>query len=81
MRAVDYFKYAGYALIAIGLINLQYQWGQEGALLSSSAIVAAGLGLFALTILQPTRELLAKRSYQITLWLLVLLLIIFAIVN
>ncbi|MGA0113663.1 MAG: hypothetical protein ACO3H7_04990 [Candidatus Nanopelagicaceae bacterium] len=81
MPAIDYFKYVSYALIAIGLINLQYQQGQDNVLLISSILVISGIMLFTLTLVKVFRELSRKKSFQIIIVIAVTALITLAILN
>jgi arginine exporter protein ArgO len=80
MLAIDYFKYVSYALIAIGLINLQYQQGQDNVLLISSLVIS-GIILFTLTLVKVFRELSRKKSFQIIIAIVVTALITLAILN
>ena len=51
MSKPNYFRYAAYALIAVGLINLRYQSGKSDLKTTTFLIVGTGVVIFALTYL------------------------------
>ncbi|MEY3149148.1 MAG: hypothetical protein RL029_422 [Actinomycetota bacterium] len=51
MSKPNYFRYAAYALIAVGLINLRYQSGKSDLNTTTFLIVGTGVVIFALTYL------------------------------
>ena len=51
MNPVNNYRFASYALLAMGLINLRYQTGSEGNLSTSSLLIATGLVVFILTFI------------------------------
>ena len=53
---------AAYAAIAVGLINLRYQSGEESNFLNSAALFIPGAILLALTFTTFGRKLLASRT-------------------
>lgn len=59
MTALQYFRYAAYALIAVGLINLRYQSGKDNLALTTTLIVGIGVFIFALTYLKSGQKFLA----------------------
>lgn len=62
MTALQYFRYAAYALIAVGLINLRYQSGKGDLALTTTLIVGIGVFIFALTYLNVGKKFLATRA-------------------
>ena len=59
------YRYAAYALLAIGLINLRYQTGNANNLNTSSVLIGLGvIGLF-ITFIPPLKSFLLKKSIQI----------------
>lgn len=81
MNPLQYFRYAAYALIAIGLINLRYQSGKSDLALTTVLIVGAGVVIFALTYLGFGKKLLATWAGKIIVSLVAVIAGIFAILN
>lgn len=71
---------AAYAAIAVGLINLRYQSGEDGNFLNSAALFIPGAILLALTFTTFGRKLLAGRTAAITAALAGALLLIYSFV-
>ena len=59
-----------YAMIAIGLINWDYQRANPGAFGHSLVIIVPGVLLLLATFFSATRSLLEQRSIRIT-WLII----------
>lgn len=59
-----------YSLIAIGLINWDYQRHQSHVVTNSLLIIVPGLILLALTFVPPARKLLNTKTMRLT-WLLI----------
>lgn len=81
MNALQYFRYAAYALIAIGLINLRYQSSKSDLALTTVLIVGAGLVIFALTYLGFGKRFLATTAGKVIVAIAALIAGIFAILN
>jgi len=52
----------GYLLLAVGLINLRYQTGQENNLVKSATLVIPGALLLALTFIDGGKKLLQTKA-------------------
>jgi len=73
---INNYRYAAYALLAIGLINLRYQTGSEANLPTSSVLITVGLLVFIATFIPKfSTFLLGKIVKKISLLLLVALII------
>lgn len=59
-----------YSLIAIGLINWDYQRHQSHVVANSLLIIVPGLILLTLTFVPPARKLLNTKTMRLT-WLLI----------
>lgn len=81
MTSVNYFRYAAYALIAIGLINLRYQTGKDDLAFTTILIVGAGVLIFGLTYLEAGKRYLATVPGKILTTLVAVAAGIFAILN
>jgi hypothetical protein len=68
--AMNNFRMWAYAMIAIGLINWDYQRANPGALGHSLVIIVPGVLLLLATFFSATQSLLEKRSVRIT-WLVI----------
>jgi len=64
------FRMWAYAMIAIGLINWDYQRANPGALGHSLVIIVPGVLLLLATFFSATQSLLEKKSVRIT-WLVI----------
>lgn len=81
MNALQYFRYAAYALIAIGLINLRYQSGKGDLTLTTLLIVGTGLVIAALTYLSFGKKFLATTAGKVIVTLVAVAAGVFAILN
>ena len=52
----------GYLLLAVGLINLRYQTGQENNLVKSATLVIPGALLLALTFIDGGKKWLQRKA-------------------
>ena len=59
------YRYAAYALLAIGLINLRYQTGNANNLNTSSVLIGLGVIGLLITFIPPLKSFLLKKSIQI----------------
>jgi hypothetical protein len=62
---INNYRYAAYALLAIGLINLRYQTGNDNNLNTSSVLIVLGVLGLLITFIPPLKSFLLKKSTQI----------------
>lgn len=62
---INNYRYAAYALLAIGLINLRYQTGNANNLNTSSVLIVLGVLGLLITFIPPLKSFLLKKSTQI----------------
>jgi hypothetical protein len=62
---INNYRYAAYALLAIGLINLRYQTGNANNLNTSSVLIGLGVIGLLITFIPPLKSFLLKKSIQI----------------
>ena len=79
--ALNNYRMAGYLLIAVGLINLRYQSGDDSVLSRSLLIVIPGAVVLALTFIKGLHNFLAQRTTMYIAGLLGLVLVYFAVIN
>lgn len=79
--ALNNYRMAGYLLIAVGLINLRYQSGDNSVLTRSLLIVLPGALILALTFIKGLHGFLAQRATMYLAGLLGLVLLYFAVIN
>lgn len=75
------YRMAGYLLIAIGLINMRYQTGKDGAFNNSLAIIIPGVAVLIMTFIKGAHSALARREVMVLLAVLGAALVIWAITN
>ena len=76
MNPLNNYRFGSYALLAMGLINLRYQTGNEANLPTSSVLIAIGLLVFIATFTPKfSKFLLGKVVKRISLLLLIALII------
>ncbi len=61
MNPLNNYRFAAYALLATGLINLRYQTGSEGNLSKSSVLIFIGVVILGLTFILKISNILLKR--------------------
>jgi hypothetical protein len=61
MNPLNNYRFAAYALLATGLINLRYQTGSEGNLSKSSVLIFIGSVILGLTFIPKISNILLKR--------------------
>ena len=61
MNPLNNYRFAAYALLATGLINLRYQTGSEGNLSKSSVLIFIGAVILGLTFIPKISNILLKR--------------------
>jgi hypothetical protein len=62
MQRINNFRMGGYLLLAVGLINLRYQTGQENNLGKSLTLVIPGALLLAASFTGAGKNLLHKKA-------------------
>jgi hypothetical protein len=62
---INNYRYAAYALLAIGLINLRYQTGNANNLNTSSVLIVLGIIGLLITFIPPLKTFLLKKSIRI----------------
>lgn len=75
------FRYGGYLLIAVGLINLRYNTGHPNNFQNSAFIVVPGILLLVATFINATTRLLITPTGKIVSSIVVLSGVLFAAVN
>lgn len=63
---INNYRFAAYALLAIGLINLRYQSGTAGNVNTSSVLIGLGIIGLAITFIPPLKSFLLQKNVQIT---------------
>ena len=72
---------ASYLLLAIGLINLRYQSGNEGVLVNSLTVIIPGTAMLLISFIKGVHDFLARREVMVALLVLGLALVTWAITN
>jgi hypothetical protein len=62
MQRINNFRMGGYLLLAVGLINLRYQTGQENNLAKSLTLVIPGALLLAITFVDAGKKWLQTKT-------------------
>ncbi len=71
----------GYLLLACGLINLRYQWGESDVAMRSATIFIPGAIIIGATFNSSALKVLARREVQFLLTAAGLALVVFAVTN
>ena len=71
----------GYLLLACGLINLRYQWGEGDVAIRSATIFIPGAIIIGATFNSGALKILAKREVKFLLTAAGLALVAFAVLN
>lgn len=73
MNPLNNYRFGSYAVLAMGLINLRYQTGNDSNLSKSLVLIILGAVAFIATFIPTLKELLLKRvSKMLALIILVL---------
>ena len=72
---------ASYLLLAIGLINLRYQSGNEGVLVNSLTVIIPGTAMLLISFIKGVHDFLARREVMVALLVIGLALVTWAITN
>ena len=78
---INNYRMGGYLLIAVGLINLRYQWGESDVAMRSATIFIPGALIIGATLNAAALKVLARREVQFLLTAAGLALIAFAVTN
>ena len=65
MNPLNNYRFGSYAILAMGLINLRYQTGNEANLPKSSLLIILGAVAFFATFIPALKALLLKRASKI----------------
>ena len=79
--ALNNYRMASYLLLAIGLINLRYQGGNEGVLVNSLTIIIPGTAMLLISFIKGVHDFLARREVMVALLVIGLALVTWAITN
>lgn len=61
MNPINNYRFGSYAILAMGLINLRYQTGNDQNFAKSSLLIISGLIGFGITFIPAARNLLLKK--------------------
>ena len=75
------YRWGGYLLVALGLINLRYQTGHSQVLTHSLVIIVPGLLILAATWTKSLTSFLNKKSVQYSTIAIGILLVAYAAIN
>jgi hypothetical protein len=75
------YRWGGYLLVAMGLLNLRYQTGQPGVLVNSLIILTPGAVILIMSFIPKTAALLKNKTAQRISIAIGIAAIIFAAVN
>lgn len=79
MNPLNNYRFASYAILAMGLINLRYQTGSEQNLPKSLVLIVTGALVFILTFIPAFKGFLIKKLIQRLALLLLLVLVIYSL--
>ena len=65
MNPLNNYRFAAYALLAIGLLNLRYQSGSVGNLSESSILITTGAAVLGLTFIPKISSILLNRVVKL----------------
>jgi hypothetical protein len=75
------YRWGGYLLVAIGLLNLRYQTGEPGVVRNSLIILAPGALILILSFIPKTAVMLRSKTAQKISIVIGLAAILFAAIN
>ncbi|MCX6451281.1 MAG: hypothetical protein NTZ31_06255 [Actinobacteria bacterium] len=75
------YRWGGYLLIALGLINLRYQTGHSNVLTHSLLIVIPGALILLMSWLAPTKKILEMKVVKYISLVILVALIAYAAIN
>jgi uncharacterized membrane protein len=65
VNPLNYYRFGSYAILAMGLINLRYQTGNDANLAKSSVLIILGLVTLIATFIPALKAILLKRESKI----------------
>jgi hypothetical protein len=65
VNPLNYYRFGSYAILAMGLINLRYQTGNDANLAKSSVLIILGLVALIATFMPALKAMLLKRESKI----------------
>jgi hypothetical protein len=65
VNPLNYYRFGSYAILAMGLINLRYQTGNDANLAKSSALIILGLVTLIATFMLALKAMLLKPGSKI----------------
>jgi uncharacterized membrane protein len=65
VNPINYYRFGSYAVLAMGLINLRYQTGNDANLAKSSVLIILGLVALIATFMPALKAVLLKRESKI----------------
>jgi uncharacterized membrane protein len=65
VNPINYYRFGSYAILAMGLINLRYQTGNDANLAKSSVLIILGLVALIATFIPALKAILLKRESKI----------------
>jgi len=77
MTSINNYRFGSYAILAIGLINLQYQVGSSNNLIKSLVLILVGLTTLCVTFVPLFKKILTKKYIEKGALVLLLLLIVY----
>ena len=78
---INNYRMGGYLLIACGLINLRYQWGESDILFRSALIFGPGVAIIAATFFPSVHKILSRREIKALLAVIGVAVVAFAFRN
>ena len=78
---INNYRMGGYLLLACGLINLRYQWGEGDVAIRSATIFIPGAIIIGATFNASALKVLVRREVQFLLTAAGLALVAFAVLN
>ena len=75
------YRWGGYLLVALGLLNLRYQTGEAGVFLNSAVIALPGVIILVLSFIPKTAQILEREQVKKIAVILGIATIIYAALN
>ncbi|NQW06352.1 MAG: hypothetical protein HQ476_03120 [SAR202 cluster bacterium] len=75
------YRWGGYLLVALGLLNLRYQTGEAGVFLHSAIIAIPGVIILALSFIPKTAQILEREQVKKIAIILGIATIVYAALN
>lgn len=75
------YRWGGYLLVAMGLLNLRYQTGQPGVIIHSLIIFTPGAVILMMSFIPSTAKILNSKSAKIIFMAVGIATILYAAIN